>query len=94
MFAERVTPAASRAPNLPRSRRALGAVVLGCVLLTAAGCSHLPLAPVAGPDPSDPFSAAPPVAYRSAVAPYEARRPVEPSSWGGQEEKPAAPTER
>ena len=52
-------------------------------------CTPPPPAPLAGPDPADPRTRVPPVAYRSAVGPYESRRPVEPQPWQGQNDRVA-----
>ncbi|MBI3435097.1 MAG: hypothetical protein HY056_08480 [Proteobacteria bacterium] len=46
----------------------------------AAGCAAPPL-PYSGADPADPQASVPPARYRSSVAGYVSRRPVEPAPW-------------
>jgi hypothetical protein len=55
--------------------------------LATPGCSAPPVAPVVGPDPSNPAARAPAVDYRSTTAPYSSRRPVEPGPWREQNER-------
>ena len=50
-------------------------------------CTPTPPVPLAGPDPADPRTRVPAVAYRSAVGPYETRRPVEPQPWQDQNDR-------
>jgi hypothetical protein len=60
-------------------------------LALAAGCSAPPAVPVVGPDPSDPSADRKAVSYRSTVAPYVSRRPVEPGPWREQNQQVAPP---
>jgi hypothetical protein len=61
-------------------------IALALVLaLSIAGCAAAP--PFAGPDPANPAAAVPGQQYRSALATYASRRPVEPSGWPGTNEK-------
>ncbi len=54
--------------------------------LALAGCATTP--PLfSGPDPADPAALVPSQQYRSALAPYAARRAVEPSGWPSTNEK-------
>jgi hypothetical protein len=50
-------------------------------MLALAGCAAAPSTPFAGPDPSDPATRVAAVGYRSTIAPYASRRPVEPKPW-------------
>jgi hypothetical protein len=59
-----------------------------------AACAPPPPAPLAGPDPANPYMRVPAVAYRSAVGPYESRRPVEPQPWQGQNDRLAPPASK
>jgi hypothetical protein len=52
-------------------------------------CTPPPPVPLAGPDPADPRTRVPAAAYRSAVGPYESRRPVEPQPWQNQNDRTA-----
>lgn len=54
--------------------------------LSVAGCTAAP-PPFAGPDPADPAALVARQPYRSALATYASRRPVEPSGWPGTNEK-------
>jgi hypothetical protein len=63
--------------------------ILPALALSLAGCTDAPTAPVAGADPSDPGARAPPVGYRSTIAPYKSQRPVEPAPWGEQNQRVA-----
>jgi hypothetical protein len=54
--------------------------------LSIAGCAAAP-SPFAGADPADPAALVPQQQYRSALATYASRRPVEPSGWPGTNEK-------
>jgi hypothetical protein len=58
-----------------------------CAAARHAGCSAPPVAPVVGPDPSNPAARAPAVDYRSTTASYSSRRPVEPGPWREQNER-------
>ncbi len=53
------------------------------------GCSGAPPAPVTAADPSDPAARAPRVGYRSTIGSYKSQRPVDPASWGEQNERVA-----
>lgn len=64
------------------------AVVVALAPMLAA-CAEAPRAPVAGSDPSDPGARAPRVGYRSTIAPYDSRRPLEPAPWGEQNQRVA-----
>jgi hypothetical protein len=54
-------------------------------------CTPIPPVPLVGPDPADPRSRVPAVAYRSPLGPYVSRRPVEPTPWRDQNDR-IAPT--
>jgi hypothetical protein len=60
------------------------------VAALAAACAAPP-SPFAGPDPSDPGARTRAVSYRSTIAPYASRRPVEPKPWEEQNERVAPP---
>jgi hypothetical protein len=55
----------------------------------ANGCTTAPGAPSVGPDPANPYARTPAVSYRSTVAPFTSRRPVEPAPWQEQNERVA-----
>jgi len=75
--------AASRRRRDVSSKVRIASALLPFVLtLLTHGCSGAP--PLAGADPSDPGARAPPVGYRSTIAPYKSQRPVEPGPWGEQ----------
>lgn len=57
--------------------------------LLVQGCAATPRSPFLGPDPSNPSARTPPVGYRSTVAPYSSRRPVDPVPWREQNERVA-----
>ena len=63
-----------------------GVIAMVSGLLTA--CADAPRAPVAGADPADPGARSPRVDYRPAVS-YKSQRPVDPVSWGTQNERVA-----
>jgi hypothetical protein len=71
--------------------RLLGQLAAVSLLALAAGCSSPPAVPVVGRDPSDPSASQRPVSYRSTVAPYVSRRPVEPGPWREQNQQVAPP---
>jgi hypothetical protein len=71
-----------RAVRSPFQIRTL--VLLAALALLLAGCADAPLAPVTGPDPSNPGARTPRVDYRSTVGSYRSQRPVEPGPWGEQ----------
>jgi hypothetical protein len=54
------------------------------------GCAATPMAPFAGPDPSDPSARIPAVSYRSTIGPFATQRPIEPAAWK-KENGPVAP---
>jgi hypothetical protein len=55
-----------------------------------AGCAQAPpLHPLAGVGPANPSVRTRTVEYRSPLAPYESRRPVEPAPWREQNERVA-----
>jgi hypothetical protein len=68
-----------RVPTSFIHRGRLAVALLLAVL--AHGCTGLPPAPVAGPDPSDPRVRTPSATYSSPFGSYVSRRPVEPASW-------------
>ena len=51
------------------------------------GCTAQPPVPLAGRDPANPAARAKAVTYRSDIAPYESRRPVEPKPWTEQNQQ-------
>ena len=71
-----------RRPAFHRRLQALAALALAAC---AAGCSAAPPQTAAGVDPANPH--APPVAYRSTVAPYTGYRPVDPAPWREQNDR-------
>ena len=84
----------------PKMRRItdFNAVVLRATVVLAAaslafGCAADLPGPT-GPDPSDPRARVPAVGYRSAVAPYESLRPVEPAPWVQQNQQIAPQPKR
>jgi len=52
----------------------------------SASCAPTAPTPFLGPDPSDPSVRVPRVEYRSTIASYRTRRPVEPGPWPKQNE--------
>jgi len=57
---------------------------LASILLLAGviqGCAAKPLAPFAGPDPSDATARIPAVSYHSTIGFFATQRPVEPATW-------------
>jgi hypothetical protein len=67
-------------PGIRRLARLAGVSVL---VALAQGCTAQPL-PLAGPDPANPAARVKATAFRSNIAPYESRRPVEPKPWADQ----------
>lgn len=65
---------------------------LGLAVLVS-GCSGLPSAPLAGPDPADSSVPVASVGYRSTIGSYTRQRPVEPAPWREQNER-VAPSPR
>jgi hypothetical protein len=76
----------ARRTAVPSYRWASLSAVMSLALLAAA-CAPAPSLPLAGPDPADPNARVPGVAYRSPVAPYVSRRPVEPSAVQNQDDR-------
>ena len=58
-----------------------GAVALLPVAVLLAAWSDSPVPPLHKSNPADPRAPAPRVGYRSTIAPYKSRRPVEPAPW-------------
>ncbi|WOJ89963.1 hypothetical protein RZS28_01215 [Methylocapsa polymorpha] len=54
------------------------------------GCAAPPIAPFAGPEPSDPAAQIPAASYRSTIDVFANLRPVEPGRWKGNEPAPPA----
>jgi hypothetical protein len=67
--------------------RWIGLAAVAALASTIEACTPPPPVPLAGPDPADPRTRVPGVAYRSAVGPYESRRPVEPQPWQDQNDR-------
>lgn len=66
---------------------------LACILLLGGviqGCAATPMAPFAGPDPSDASVRIPAVSYHSTIGSFATQRPVEPAPWKTENE-PVAP---
>jgi hypothetical protein len=78
----------ARRTAVPRYRWGSLSALMSVALLAAA-CAPAPPVPLAGPDPADPYARVPGVAYRSSVAPYVSRRPVEPSAWQDPDDRTA-----
>src|SRR5262245_17904158 len=76
-------------PAVPRPfRLRFGALAVAAARTLLAGCADAPRTPVAGgPDPADPAARVPRVDYRSTTGTYRSQRPVEPASWGEQNER-------
>lgn len=66
--------------------RILAALLVAALL---AACAAAPPSPLAGRDPSEPDARTRTVSYRSTIAPYASRRPVEPKPWQEQNERVA-----
>jgi hypothetical protein len=71
--------------------RRLASLAGVCLVVLAQGCTAQPPLPLAGPDPSNPAARTKTTAYRSNIAPYDSRRPVEPKPWTEQNQQ-IAPT--
>jgi hypothetical protein len=80
----RVDRTAFERHSRPFRKRVLPAIA--AIAIVAGSCAPLPPTAVLGPDPSDPSVRVPGVQYRSAVASYRSRRPVEPGPWANQNE--------
>ena len=65
----------------PCFRRIASLAGVLALALLAQGCTAQPPLPSAGPDPANPAARTKATAYRSDIAPYESRRPVEPKPW-------------
>ena len=63
--------------------------LLPIAVLILAGWRDAPAPPVVGPNPADPAAPAPRVDYRSTIAPYKSRRPIDPAPWGEQNQRVA-----
>jgi len=74
-----------------RRDKVLRLAAIGLMAALAQGCSAGAIAPVGGPDASDPSVRVPPARYRSTFASYLSQRPVAPRSWREQNER-VAPT--
>jgi hypothetical protein len=81
-FARRMTPFLRRLADL-------AAAFILAALMQA--CARTPTSPFVGADPSDPSVRTPAAGYRSTIAPYASRRPVEPAPWREQNERLAPP---
>src|SRR5262245_25003043 len=75
----------------PFGRRLAQLAAASMLAALAHGCAAPPAVPVVGPDPSDPSAGRQAVSYRSTVAPYTSRRPVEPGPWREQNQRVAPP---
>ena len=62
-------------------------IALALALLVT-GCGGIPAIPLAGRDPAEPVPVAG-VGYRSTIAPYQSRRPVDPAPWTEQNQRVA-----
>jgi PBP1b-binding outer membrane lipoprotein LpoB len=62
--------------------------LVACLSLLLAGCAGIPPAPLVGRNPADPVPVAG-VGYRSTIAPYQSRRPVDPAPWTEQNQRVA-----
>jgi len=83
-------------PAVPERRmmlwsRWLPSLAAGSLVVLAQGCTAPPPPPLAGSDPANPAAQTKATAYRSNIAPYESRRPVEPKPWTEQNQQ-IAPT--
>jgi hypothetical protein len=76
---------------LPRRLASLAGLLVLAAL--AHGCTAQPPLPVAGRDPANPAARTKATAYRSDIAPYESRRPVDPKPWQEQNQQVAPPRE-
>jgi hypothetical protein len=63
--------------------------LLPIAVLILAGWRDAPVPPVVGSNPADPAAPAPRVDYRSTIAPYKSRRPIDPAPWGEQNQRVA-----
>ena len=63
--------------------------LLPIAVLILAGWRDAPAPPVVGLNPADPAAPAPRVDYRSTIAPYKSRRPIDPAPWGEQNQRVA-----
>ena len=68
---------ARRSAGRGRQRRMAFRLAAAATLVALGACSGPPVLPEA----ADPAAPVPPVSYRSTVAPYVSRRPVEPRPW-------------
>jgi hypothetical protein len=88
-------PAAFKRRQMTPLLRRLGMLAAVSILVALAqGCAGPPASPLAGPDPSDPTVGRRAVSYRSTVAPYVSRRPVQPIPWREQNQQVAPPAKQ
>jgi hypothetical protein len=80
------TAIAGRRISFPARRS--GLAVLGVLLAIVAGNASSGQV-LLGPPPADPGAGVPPVEYRSTIAPFTSRRPVEPGPWRQENERVA-----
>jgi hypothetical protein len=67
-------------------RRCRSRVLAAVLALPLAACAR-PVGPVAEIDPADSAISGPPAVYRSSLADYRGRRPVDPGEWKATNEK-------
>jgi hypothetical protein len=81
-------------PLSPLLKRLRGPALVCPLVLSIACCTQTPPLPISGANPANAASPTRAVFYRSTITPYVSRRPAEPTSWKGQNErvapKPAA----
>ena len=70
-------------------QRTTFAVLILLLAASATGCVKTSNATFVAPDPSDSEARVPAPRYRSAIAPYTTRRPVDPAPWREQNERVA-----
>jgi hypothetical protein len=83
----RMRAAAIARPMVSPTYRWTGLAAVAALSLLIEACTPIPPVPLAGPDPADPRTRVPAVAYRSPIGPYVSRRPVEPSPWQDQNDR-------
>jgi len=76
-------------PTTPLRRRLCRLVSVPVLAALAHGCTAVPTSPFLGPDPADASVRTPAVGYRSTIAPFTSRRPVDPAPWREQNEQVA-----
>ncbi len=82
----RVDRTAFERRSRPFRKRVLPAVAIAVIAIVAGSCTPSPPAALLGPDPADPNVRVRSVQYRSAIASYKSRRPLEPGPWQQQNE--------